>query len=703
MSAVSARCGLPRALVSTAHALSSAFFERSIKAMPGQCKFNPTLMKAEKRIVKAFVALAILCGFFVSAHAQIGSGWTSTTESYVIQTSSGCTATPNSSGGGTFTVPSGSGRAEFRFQNLSSTVTEQFQGDVTVNSLGGDRINIKQTFGPAPSTPWNIIAVTKANGGELIEIEGGAVLAPYTVGTTARINTIYNPIAQTVDVYINGAHVEQKTGHTGPNYNKIGAYVSASGTGPATVTWQNILFWTGGTASGGGGTFTISASAGTNGSISPSGNVVVNQGANQTFTITPNSGFTVAGVTVDGTSVGAVTSYTFSNVQGNHTISATFQASFTITASAGANGSISPSGSVVVNQGANQTFTITPNSGFKVASVTVDGANVGAVTSYTFSNVQANHTISAAFQNVTFTITASAGANGSISPSGNVVVNQGANQTFTITPSSGFTVASVTVDGTNVGAVTSYSFSNVQANHTISATFQAPATFTITASAGANGSISPSGNVVVNQGANQTFTITPNSGFAVSGVTVDGTSVGAVTTYTFSNVQANHTISATFAAQACVTTSGLGTWTNTAITSQSGTFTATFNATPTASPDNALVGLSHGAQTAFTGFACMVRFNTSGAIDARNGGAYAAASVIPFSANATYHFRLVVNVSTHIYSIYVTPPGGSELTLGSNYAFRTEQNTVTSLDHYGLFVDSNGGSGTLTVCNFSPL
>ena len=98
--------------------------------------------------------------------------------------------------------------------------------------------------------------------------------------------------------------------------------------------------------------------------------------------------------------------------------------------------------------------------------------------------------------------------------------------------------------------VTTYTFSNVQANHTISATFQTVGVtnFTITASAGANGSISPSGAVTASQGASPSFTITPDSGFAVASVTVDGASVGAVTTYTFSNVQANHTISATFAA-----------------------------------------------------------------------------------------------------------------------------------------------------------
>ncbi len=70
---------------------------------------------------------------------------------------------------------------------------------------------------------------------------------------------------------------------------------------------------------------------------------------------------------------------------------------YTITASAGANGSIDPEGDVVVTAGDDQIFTITPDSGYEVADVLVDGVSVGAVTSYTFTNVQANHTIEASF------------------------------------------------------------------------------------------------------------------------------------------------------------------------------------------------------------------------------------------------------------------------------------------------------------------
>lgn len=70
---------------------------------------------------------------------------------------------------------------------------------------------------------------------------------------------------------------------------------------------------------------------------------------------------------------------------------------YTITASATSGGSISPSGATIVAAGGSQTFTITPNSNYSIASVTVDGVNQGAIASYTFSSVADTHTIEAAF------------------------------------------------------------------------------------------------------------------------------------------------------------------------------------------------------------------------------------------------------------------------------------------------------------------
>lgn len=301
------------------------------------------------------------------------------------------------------------------------------------------------------------------------------------------------------------------------------------------------MIWGSGTVS-----YTITATAGANGSISPSGSVTVSSGQNKTFTITPNTGFQISNVIVNGTSVGAVSTYTFTNVTSNHTISASFVASsYTITATAGANGSISPSGSVSVGIGLNQTFTITPNTGYHIHDVLVNGSSVGAVSTYTFNNVTSNQSISASFAINSYTITASAGANGTISPSGSVTVNYNQNQTFTITPNTGYKIEDVLVNGSSVGAVSTYTFSNVTSNHTISASFEI-ITYTIDASSTSYGSISPTGDVVVNHGANQTFTITPDADCYITNVLVDGSSVGLVTSYTFNNVTANHTIAANF-------------------------------------------------------------------------------------------------------------------------------------------------------------
>ena len=78
---------------------------------------------------------------------------------------------------------------------------------------------------------------------------------------------------------------------------------------------------------------------------------------------------------------------------------ATSQNSKTITAFAGAGGTIAPSGAVAVSHGSDQTFTITTTGKFKVSEVMVDGVSVGAVATYTFSKVRLDHRIDVTFIN----------------------------------------------------------------------------------------------------------------------------------------------------------------------------------------------------------------------------------------------------------------------------------------------------------------
>lgn len=94
----------------------------------------------------------------------------------------------------------------------------------------------------------------------------------------------------------------------------------------------------------------------------------------------------------------AVTSSSIVSTESDHTLYAGWQANtHTITASAGTGGSISPSGTIEVNHGSTQTYTIATNSGYGISDVLVDGISVGAVTSYTFEGISSAHTISVSF------------------------------------------------------------------------------------------------------------------------------------------------------------------------------------------------------------------------------------------------------------------------------------------------------------------
>jgi uncharacterized repeat protein (TIGR02543 family) len=376
-------------------------------------------------------------------------------------------------------------------------------------------------------------------------------------------------------------------------------------------------------------TFTITPASGTNGTISPSAVQTINHGENSTFTFTPNAGYRIADVLVDGVSRGAITSHTFLNVTANHTISVSFaQLTYTLTTA------INPS-----NSG---TISLTPP---PIGGVYTHGTNVAVTATqllgYTFSNwtgdfpstsptlnitMTGNRNITANFTPNSYTITPTAGANGSISPSSIQTVSYGNSQTFTFLPATGYSVSEVRVDGVAVQPVTSYTFYNVNANHTISVAFaQLPtytmnvtvlpisagtvirnpagpnypagtsvtitanatagyvfnnwsgdatgnqtsttvimnsnrnvtanfntSTFTITPSSGPNGSITPSTVQSVVYGGAQTFAMTPNAGYRIADVLVNGTSVGALPSYTFNNVSSNQTINVSFTLQGAV-------------------------------------------------------------------------------------------------------------------------------------------------------
>ena len=254
------------------------------------------------------------------------------------------------------------------------------------------------------------------------------------------------------------------------------------------------------------------------------------------------------------------------------------QGTCTIEVSQTAGGTISP-GTGSYPSGTTENEVVTPNSNYHIDSITTD-AGSQAVNSpggqtVAFSDLLGDHSITATFAINTYTIVALAGANGAIGPSGTLGVNAGADQAFTIDANAGYHVADVEVDGSSVGSLQSYTFANVQASHTISATF-AINQYTITASAGSNGCINPIGAVTVGHGGSQTFTIAAYAQHSIADVSVDGVSKGAIATYTFTNIAANHNIQATFTINqySITVTSAHGTPTSSSTVNAGESFTA---------------------------------------------------------------------------------------------------------------------------------
>ena len=296
------------------------------------------------------------------------------------------------------------------------------------------------------------------------------------------------------------------------------------------------------------GTVTLSATAGTGGTISPSGDVVLGYATTQAFTITPTAGYHLDTLLVDGVKVDSSASYTFINPIVNHTIRAVFAVTqFQIIATAGSNGSITPSGTINMNTGGNQAFAIVPNTGYHVDSVIVDGVKVDSVASYTFSNVTVNHTIRTTFAINQYTITVTSGANGAVTPTGPVVLNYGVTQSFSIAPDAHYHVDTLFVDGVRVDSTTSYTFVAVSANHTIRAQF-AIDQFAISATVTTGGTLTPSGTLNVGYGAIQSFAFSASVHYQLDSVIVDGAKVDSTSSYTFTNVTVSHTIRVTFKA-----------------------------------------------------------------------------------------------------------------------------------------------------------
>ncbi|MCL2435971.1 MAG: T9SS type A sorting domain-containing protein [Lentimicrobiaceae bacterium] len=319
--------------------------------------------------------------------------------------------------------------------------------------------------------------------------------------------------------------------------------------------------------------YTITATAGEGGTIDPAGEIKVNEGDSKTFTITPNTGYHILSVSVDGVPIAysvnpeltATFTYTFENVTNNHTITATFALNcYLPVINTGDGVTVTPT--TCIPHGSSVTFTITPDYCYDITQVLINGVNQGA--NYTIANVTGKPTIvvSTSLRKYTVTATPAQGIDplGYITPSGTSSVDCGEDKEYFFHPIEGHRVSGVFVNGEQVPApnyILNYTLKNIRVNTTIHVEFEKLPQYMIQfgprAAQNAGGVVFPTKEpdaeffiYVDTATVSCPFTIEAFDGFEIDKVYVDGAVVNvtgtSTATYEFVNVSANHTIFATF-------------------------------------------------------------------------------------------------------------------------------------------------------------
>jgi hypothetical protein len=267
------------------------------------------------------------------------------------------------------------------------------------------------------------------------------------------------------------------------------------------------------------------------------------------LTATPKTGYHLVNWSEDGSGTAnpfSISLFPYTRVTANFVVN-----SYTISTSVpGGHGTVACTSPVT--HGAASICTITPDAHYHLASLTDNGGSViGAVSgnTYTISNVTAGHTVNGTFALDTYSVTTTVtGGNGSISCAS--PVSYGGSSTCTITPSTGYHLATLTDNGTSViGSVSgnTYIAPNVTASRTINASFAINSynvTATVTGGHGTASCTSP-----VTHGGSSVCTITADTDYRLATLTDNGASVvGAVSgnSYTIDGVTINHAVNATF-------------------------------------------------------------------------------------------------------------------------------------------------------------
>ena len=349
---------------------------------------------------------------------------------------------------------------------------------------------------------------------------------PIATGSDLTINIIPDQGYEVADVMINGTSIGPVTSHT---FHDIRA------NSLLYARFRPIL------------TQTITATSGHNGHIFPEGETKVSDGLAQSFVMLPDKTYQVADVLIDNVSMGPMDRYTFPSVEKNYAIHVTFEHQPKISAQAGPNGSIKPNGEVYVTQGWYQQFSIESDENYEVNDVIVNGESIGAVSGHIFLEINEDLSIFAEFRPMP-RIHATTNNHGTITPSGTIIVPSNTFHQYKMIPDPGYRFDMLVVNGIAQHLPEGqflYTVSDITKDYILNAQFVLDQ-YTINASSGAFGSISPTGTMTVSGLDSQTYFFFPDPGYEVARVLVDGNNMGRIPSFTLASIVSDKNIRAEF-------------------------------------------------------------------------------------------------------------------------------------------------------------
>lgn len=280
------------------------------------------------------------------------------------------------------------------------------------------------------------------------------------------------------------------------------------------------------------------------------GSGIVEEGGYRVISAAPHNGFVFDGWFLDGKKVSSNSQFVVDNLYSNRTYTAVFKpVSCRVNVTVNNHNAGTATESRTVKYGESITLEAVAKDGYQFDSWTENGNIISTDAKLVLHTIKESRNLTAVFSQNKYTLSLNSSPENTGILTGQGTYDRGSSARITAVPTQDYHFAGWTENGMVVSTNWDFTISNITRDMHLTAVFEREKAvlYTITASSSTGGTITPGGETRIPEGSGILYTITPQSGYTISAVYADGKPAGAVSSYRFTDVRKNHTISAEFA------------------------------------------------------------------------------------------------------------------------------------------------------------